>query len=252
MKQSFAWWSFQKSDDSDNQLLSSAASIGYAGVELLPVELFQNAADLGLRIVTHGGHQSIGSGLNDLSQHDRIRKELDANLELAVKFSISNLIVFSGNRREYMTDSQGLENTVIGLRELAPLAEQAGVTLILELLNSVVDHPGYQCDTSQFGATAVRQTQSSHVGLLYDIYHMRLMQQDVLQDIADYSDIISHYHTAGVPGRTGSLVTDELNYNPVFSAIADSGYGQFIGHEFIPIGNNIEELKNAYTLCAQY
>ncbi|BDI32527.1 hydroxypyruvate isomerase [Capsulimonas corticalis] len=249
IKQSFSWWGFANQGVDDETLLREAKAIGYDGVELLPPTLFQQAVDLGLSIVTHGGHDSISSGFNDLSQHDRIEKEILALLPVAAKFQIPSLIVFSGDRRDDLSDAQGLENTVIGLRRVATAAQDAGVTLILELLNSKVDHHGYQADHTAWGAEACRRVGSAHVKLLYDIYHMQIMEGNLIQTIRDHHEYFGHYHTAGNPGR-GDIdpATQEISYAPIFRAIAATGYDGYIGHEFVSRGAPLAMLRSAYDL----
>ncbi|HZT43298.1 MAG TPA: sugar phosphate isomerase/epimerase family protein [Chthonomonadaceae bacterium] len=173
IKQSLAWWCFQRGNVTAEDLLAQAARIGYAGVELCPQDVWPKARDAGLQIVTMGGHASLGDGLNRRENHDRIEREIEANLALAQQWDIPVLIVFSGNRNG-LSDEAGLENTVEGLKRVARAAEQAGITLALELLNSKVDHPDYQCDHTAWGAAVCRAVNSPRVKLLYDIYHMQV------------------------------------------------------------------------------
>ena len=250
MKQSFAWWTYANRGVDDEALLKTAKSIGYSGVELLGVDLFPLALDAGLEIVTHGGHQSIDRGLNDPSQHDRIEREILGNLDLAVRFGIPNLIVFSGNRTAEISDAAGSEHTVTALRRLAPAAESAGVTLILELLNSRVDHHGYQCDRTEWGVDVCRMVDSPRVKLLYDIYHMQIMEGDLIRTIQAHHPLIGHYHTAGNPGRHDLDDAQEINYPAIFRAIAATRYDGYIAHEFVPKGDVLPALETAFTLCA--
>lgn len=260
MKQSFAWWAFANGDIDPETLVTSAKRIGYYGVELMPVDLLPMAVDAGLEIVAHIGHQSIDRGLNDLAQHDRIEREVVDNLGVAGRFGIPNLIVFSGNRTEGISppapnnggvpDREGAEYTARGLRRLAPLAEAAGVNLILELLNSRVNHHGYQCDRTEWGVDVCRMVDSPRVKLLYDIYHMQIMEGDLIRTIQANHSRIGHYHTGGNPGRNDLDVDQEINYPAVFRAIKGTGYNGYIGHEFIPKGDVVPALEAAYKLCA--
>ena len=249
LRQSFSWWSFAGRGVPDEELLQKAKALGYDGVEMIGEDYFDQAHDLGFVIASHVGHQSIDRGWNDLSQHPRLEAEMHVSLTLAQKHHIPNLVVFSGIRREGLTDEAGLETTALGLARIAPAAEDAGVTLILELLNSKVDHPGYQCDRTAWGVEVCRRVNSPRVKLLYDIYHAQVMEGDLIQTIeADHAEI-GHYHTAGNPGRQDLDQFQEIAYPPIFRAIAGTSYAGFIGHEFIPKGDPLAALQAAYDLC---
>ncbi len=234
MKQCFAWWSFANRGVTNSELLRESKAIGYSGIELAPPNLFTQIVDSGFEIVTHNGHESIESGLNDKSNHNRIEAEIDKNLGLAAKFGIKNLVVFSGLRTGKIDDDLGLENTITGLRRLAPLAESAGVTLLVEILNSRVDHPGYQCDSTSWAAAAIGGADSGNVKILYDIYHAQVMEGDIIRTIRCCSSMIGHFHTAGCPGRHEIDQYQEIYYPAVFRAINEIGYEGYVGHEFIP------------------
>jgi hydroxypyruvate isomerase len=249
IRQSVSWWCFANRGIPDKELLLNAKAIGYEAVELIEERLFDPARNAGLVIASHGGHQSIERGLNDPAEHDRIEAEVHLNLQLAQKYAIPNLIVFSGSRRAGLTEEEGIENTARGLSHIAQAAEEAGVNLVLELLNSKVDHGGYQADHTAWGVEVCRRVGSPRVGLLYDIYHMQIMEGDILQTIQDSHPHFLHYHTAGVPGRHDLDDTQELNYPPIIRAIAATGYEGYIGHEFIPKGDPIAALEAAYRLC---
>ena len=249
LKQSFSWWCFAGKGVEDAALLRRAREIGYGAAELMPAALFGRAADSGLVIASHGAHESISQGLNDPREHDRIEREIQASLALAVTHRIPSLIVFSGERRDGLTEMEGVRNTAQGLSRVAGAAEQAGVTLILELLNSKVDHPGYQADHTGWGVDVCARVGSPRVKLLYDIYHMQIMEGDVVSTIQQNAAHIAHYHTAGVPGRRDLDGDQELHYPAILRAIAATGYGGFIGHEFIPKGDPVAALEAAYRLC---
>lgn len=249
IRQSVSWWSFAGRGVPDWELLSQIKAIGYEAVELIGEELWDQARDAGLAIAAHGGHQSIEHGLNDSAEHDRIEAEILRSLALAQKYRIPNLIVFSGSRRPGLSEDEGAENTALGLSRVALAAEEAGVTLVLELLNSKVDHPGYQGDHTRWGIEVCRRVGSPRVGLLYDIYHMQIMEGDVIRTLQEYQPYLRHYHTAGVPGRHDLDETQELYYPAILRAIAATGYVGYVGHEFIPKGDPREALKSAYRLC---
>lgn len=249
IRQSISWWCFAGRGASDEDLLKQAKAIGYEAVELINASLFDRVRDAGLSIASHGGHQGIESGLNDPAQHDRIEAEIHKNLALAQKYQIPNLIVFSGSRRAGLSEEEGIENTAQGLSRVARAAEEAGVNLVIELLNSKVDHKGYQCDHAEWGVEACRRVGSPRVGLLYDIYHMQIMEGDVIRTIGEHHAYFHHYHTAGNPGRHDLDDTQELNYPPIIKAIAATGYDGYVGHEFIPKADPIAALQAAYDLC---
>ncbi len=248
IRQSFSWWCFADRGVEDKALLAAAKEIGYEAVELLPDDKLQLALDAGLVIASHPGHRLRLEGLNDTNCHDDIEKTILANLEVAKKFNIPNIIVFSGERREGHSDEEGIENSAIGLKRVAGAAEAAGVNLIIELLNSKVDHKGYQCDKTAWGVAVCDRVASPRVKLLYDIYHMQIMEGDIIRTIQDFHSYFPHYHTAGNPGRRDMDETQELYYPPIARAIAETGYDGYVGHEFIPKADPIAALKAAYDL----
>ena len=249
-KQSFCWWAFKDHGVADDALLQAAARIGYAGVEFLPDELWPRAKDLGLAIATMAGQGPIHDGLNRRENHSSILEAFRPKLATAVAHGVPTLIVFSGNRQPGVSDSDAADITAEGLAKLAPLAEQAGVDIVLELLNSKVNHIGYQADSTAWGAEVCRRTGSPRVKLLYDIYHMQLMEGDLIRTIEQCHGVIGHYHTAGCPGRAEINDDQEIHYPGVFRAIARTGYTGYIGHELVPAGDPIAALKQAFDLTA--
>jgi hydroxypyruvate isomerase len=248
MKQCFAWWTFSGHGVEDDALLNSARQIGYRGVELIGRALFDQAIDHGLEIVSQNGHGTIEDGFNNPANHDRIAREIEANLEIAARYRIPSLIVFSGSRRPDLSDEEGLEHTIAGLMRVERSARDAGVTLLLELLNSKIDHAGYQGDGAEWGCRAVDAVGSPNVKLLYDIYHAQIMEGDLIRTIEKRCASIGHYHTAGNPGRRDLDDEQEIAYPAVFRAVAATGYQGYVGHEFIPKGNPVEALNSAYNL----
>lgn len=248
LKQSLAWWCYNRAGVQPERFFAEAKRIGYCAVELLPPELWDAARSAGLVIASYGGHFSLTDGLNRRENHSLIVDQVHRNLELAVSYQIPNLIVFSGNRRG-LSDAEGADNTIEGLRKVAGAAEASGVTLVLELLNSKVDHLDYQCDHTSWGAYVIKSAASPRVKLLYDIYHMQIMEGDIIRTLQANINDIGHIHTAGNPGRHDMDETQELNYPPIFRAIADSGYEGYVGHEFVPKGDVIEAIRSAYQLC---
>ncbi len=250
LKQSVSWWCYVPYKLTPEALVRAAADIGYEGVELVGPEYWQLVKDHGLRIISVDGHQSIADGLNRRENRARIEKELRARIEQAVKWGIPYLICFSGSRAG-LDDDTGAEITAENLRHMATMAEDAGVTLVLELLNSKIDHKDYQCDKTAWGVRVCEMVDSPRVRLLYDIYHMQIMEGDIIRTIQEHHACIGHYHTGGNPGRHEIDETQELNYKPIVRAILDTGYEGYIGQEFVPKGDPIKALQAAYTICAE-
>jgi len=247
IKQSFSWWCFEDKVEPE-ELVRATVRIGYGGVDLIGQEHWPLVREHGLSIVAVNGHQSIEEGLNRRENHDRIEREIQANLELAVRWGIPALIVFSGNR-DGLDDAAGGEITAEGLRRVAGAVEDAGVTLVLELLNSKVDHPNYQADHTAWGVRVCELVGSPHVKLLYDIYHMQIMEGDIIRTIRDNAAYIGHYHTAGNPGRHEMGAAQELYYPAITRAIRDTGYGGYVGQEFVPTGDPVAALEQAFAAC---
>ncbi len=249
IKQSFTYWSFADRGLNPEELLRAAAEIGYSAVELIDEALFPLTQKSGLAISSHRAHSSLTQGLNHREHHQTILSEVETNLKLAETWKIPNLICFSGNRVG-LSDEKGAEITAEGLKKIAPLAEAVGVTLLLELLNSKVDHPDFQCDKTPWGVNVVKLVDSPNVKLLYDIYHMQIMEGDLIRTIQNNHQHFGHYHTAGNPGRNELSEAQEIYYPPIFKAIQETGYTGYIAHELIPTGDVKAALRQAYELCA--
>jgi hydroxypyruvate isomerase len=236
------WWSFTDRGVSAGDLIRAVAAMGYGGIELADETLWPMIAEAGLAIVSHRGHGPIESGLNRRENHDRIEEEILSNLDLAQRWGIPLLICFSGNR-EGLADEAGIENTALGLSRVAAAAEDASVTLVLELLNSKVDHPDYQCDHTAWGVEVIERVGSDRVRLLYDIYHMQVMEGDLIRTIQSHHDAFAHYHVAGNPGRHEPDRSQEVSYPAVYEAIAATGFDGFVGMEYLPRGGLVESLR---------
>ena len=191
----------------------------------------------------------IGRGWNEAKYHDVLVEAYEPRLKAAADAGIKNVICFSGNRRG-MDDETGMKNCADGIKRLMPLCEKLGVTLSMELLNSKVNHKDYMCDRTPWGVELCKQIGSDNFKLLYDIYHMQIMEGDVIATIRQNHDFISHYHTGGVPGRAEIDDTQELNYPAIVKAIVETGYDGFIGQEFIPKrSDKIASLKQGIEIC---
>lgn len=244
-KQSVSYWPLTSLSKEDARQIYD---LGITGVEMPPPEKYDELREIGFTIVTIAGHRSLTDGLNKKENHQRIADELRASLEIAKKYQIPNLICFSGNR-EGKSDAEGAENTTEGLRLVARDAEAAGVNLILELLNSKVDHPDYQCDHTAWGVQVVSVVNSPRVKLLHDIYHMQIMEGDLIRTIRDNIAHIAHFHTAGNPGRRDLDDQQEIYYPAVMRAIKETEYSGWVGHEFAPKGAALPALRQAYEVC---
>lgn len=249
--QSVAWWCFVPEKLTPQRFVSAAAEAGFPAIDLVPPEYWSLVSDHGLTVSAISAHQPLTIGLNRFEQHDRIEQEIRANIIHAQRLGIRNLICFSGNR-EGLDDTKGIEVTAAGLARVAPLAEEAGVTLVLELLNSKVDHPDYQADHTWWGLQVCRLVSSPRVKLLYDIYHMQIMEGDIIRTISTTHGMIGHYHTAGNPGRNELGDAQELYYPAILRAIKETGYNGYIAHEFVPKGDPIASLRTAFRECAPY
>ena len=236
------------------RFLKQIRAIGYPAVEIWerPADFSRLLADCrqaDLRLISMIGHQSIEQGINDPGQHNRIEEELALSIQIAADNGIPNLVCFTGSRLAGFSRSQAIDNGAACLRRVAPFAETRGVTLNLEMLNSKRDHPGHQGDHTLFGLELVRKVGSPAVRLLYDIYHMGVMEGDIIHTVTHCIDAIGHIHTAGVPGRHEIDGSQELNYAAIVDAIAASPYDRYVGHEFRPTGEAVAALQAAFTLC---
>ena len=248
MKHAVAWWCLKQAGMTLPQALDACSEIGYGGLEMVEPEDWAQVRERGLTIVSTRGHGTLEDGLNRVANHDRIEREINENLELAVRWDVPVLICFSGNRAG-LDDEAGLAATVAGLRRVARAAEGAGVTLALELLNSKVNHPDYQCDHTAWGVRVCEAVGSPRVKLLYDIYHMQIMEGDIIRTIGRDHQWFGHYHTAGNPGRHEIDDAQELNYPAIARAIAATGYDGWLGQEFIPSGEPVAALRDAFARC---
>ncbi|MGA3026666.1 MAG: TIM barrel protein [Bryobacteraceae bacterium] len=247
LKQSVARWCYNSL--SLDELCRAAAGMGLAAVDLVAPEDAPTLKKYGLvpaMILPGGG--TIPDGLNRRENHARIEDELRQRIPQAAAVGAPNIITFSGNRRG-LADEQGLENCAIGLNRVKRIGEDHGVTICLELLNSKVDHKDYQCDHTAWGVELMKRVDSPRVKLLYDIYHMQIMEGDILRTIRENIRYIAHFHTGGVPGRHELDDTQELNWRTVARAIADLGFPGYVAHEFVPVHDPLVSLRQAVELC---
>ena len=246
LKQSVSRWCYGRIPLDD--LCQAAKSIGYSSVELLSEPDWATPKKHGLQCAMANGFGSIPVGFNRPDNHDKLVADAERMIPLVAAAGIPNIVVFSGNRAG-LSDGDGIANCISGLRRVAPTAEKHGVTLCLEMLNSKVDHKDYQADHTAWAVEVVKGVGSPRLKLLYDIYHMQIMEGDVVATIRGNAQHIAHYHTGGVPGRAEIDETQELNYRRVMEAIADTGFSGFVGQEFVPKRDPLTSLKQAFQIC---
>ena len=245
---SVARWCF--SDFDIETLCVEAKKIGITGIDLVgpndwPILKKHNLVST----MCNGAELNLVDGFNDQKFHEQLIKNYTEMIPLVAKAGYKNLICFSGNKRG-KTDEEGWNNCVLGLQKLIPLAEKHQVTLVMELLNSKIDHKDYQCDKTSWGVELAKRLNSENFKLLYDIYHMQIDEGDVIRTIRESHKYIAHYHTGGVPGRNEIDETQELNYSTIMKAIAATGFTGFVGQEFIPKQKDkIASLKKAIEIC---
>jgi hydroxypyruvate isomerase len=232
-----------------DQLCAFAAQLGMFGIDLLQPEEYEIPRRHGLLCTMgYAGGGTIPDGLNVLDNHAAIEAGFRQNIPLAAKAGVPNVITFSGNRRG-MSDEEGARNTIAGLNRVKKIAEDHGVTICLELLNSKVNHPDYMADHTAWGVRVVSEVDSPRVKLLYDIYHMQIMEGDLITTIRANLDWIAHFHTGGVPGRHELDTTQEVQWQGVMGALADAGFKGYVAHEFVPLRDPLASLRAAVALC---
>lgn len=230
-------------------LCKEAVRIGLKSVELTGPEEWPILKKYGLTsAMPWGAGKGIVDGFNDPKLHDELVASYEEIFPKLKAAGLDKVICFSGNRKG-MSSEQGLANCAAGLRRLMPSAEKHGITMVMELLNSKVNHKDYMCDTTPWGAALCDAVGSESFKLLYDIYHMQIMEGDVIATIKKYHTYIGHYHTGGVPGRNEIDDTQELNYPAIMKAIVDTGYKGFVGQEFIPKRDPITSLAQGVQIC---
>jgi hydroxypyruvate isomerase len=252
LKHSVSRWCYP--DLSVDALARAGAQMGLHSVELLDPADWPTVKTHGLTCAMANAPAMDAYGLtkgwNRKANHEALIPLYEDRIRAVAEAGLPNLICFSGTR-DGLSDEQGLQNCADGLQQIVPVAEAHGVTLCMELLNSKVDHPDYQCDHTSWGVELVDRVGSPRFRLLYDIYHMQVMEGDVIRTIRTHQDAIAHYHTAGVPGRHEIDDTQELNYPAIVRAIVETGYAGYVGQEFIPTADDpLRSLREAIEICS--
>jgi hydroxypyruvate isomerase len=248
--QAAARWCYEKIPL--REFATAAKRIGLAGIDLLQPADWDIVRDQGLTCsmgYPTDRRDFLSVGFNDAANHAMLLRELERTIPLAAQHGVPNVIAMFGNRSG-RSDADGIAASIQGLSKIKPLAEQHGVTVCVELLNSKVDHRGYQGDHTAFGVEVMKGVASPRVKLLYDIYHMQIMEGDVIRTIRDNIAYIGHFHTGGVPGRHELDATQELNWRAIATAIAATNYTGFVAHEFMPTRDPLTSLKAAYEIFA--
>ena len=232
-----------------SELCAFAVKIGLKGIDLLQPHDYEVPKRYGLHCTMgYVGDENFSNELNRVENHDEIERVFREGIPKAAKAGVANVIAFSGSR-EGISDDEGLRNTIAGLNRVKKIAEDNGVTVCMELLNSKVDHPGYMCDHTSWGVRVMEGVGSPNVKLLYDIYHMQIMEGDLIATIRHNIQWIGHFHTGGVPGRHQLDNSQEINWVGVMKAIADTNFNGYVAHEFLPTDRPLERLRQGVELC---
>lgn len=247
LNQSVARWCYARTPIHD--LCAAAKAMGLVGIDLLGPEEWEVPKQYGLRCTMGNSWGQIPVGFNRTANHDKLVADGEAYIPRAAAAGVKQIVVFSGNKAG-LSDAEGIANCITGLKRLMPTAEKHGVVLCMEMLNSKVDHKDYHADHTAWAVEVAKGVNSPSFRLLYDIYHMQVMEGDVIATIRANLPWIAHFHTAGVPGRNEIDGGQELNYRGIAEAIANTGYSGVFAHEFIPRGRDIvQSLRDAVAVC---
>lgn len=241
-------WCFQ--DIPLNKFAQQCAALGISAIDLLKPSEWDTVEKHGLVCsMATDDFADIENGFNEPENHKALQENYKGLIDKASEHKIKNVIVFSGNRRG-MDEKTGIKNCVMGLKPLLKYAQSKDVNLVMELLNSKVNHPDYMCDNTEWGVALAEELDVPNFKLLYDIYHMQVMEGDIIATIKKHHKHINHYHTAGVPGRNEINDSQELNYPAIMRAIVETGFEGYVAQEFIPTyDNKIAALKEAIEIC---
>lgn len=236
-----------------DELCATAAELGIESVELVQPRDAPTLARYGLTcaMTAHpeAAEDALRVGWNKRAHHDALVAAYEPQIRATAAAGWTNLIVFSGNR-DGQDDADGLAQMAEGIGRILPLAEAEGVTLCIELFNSKVNHPDYMGDSTAWGLALVDRIGSERFKILYDIYHMQIMEGDVIRTVTEHLDAFAHFHTAGVPGRNEIDETQELFYPAIMRALDAAGFDGFVAQEFIPTGDPRASLADAIARCS--
>jgi hydroxypyruvate isomerase len=230
------------------ELAERAAALGYSAIDLVDPGDWGILKKRGLICAMTMSHD-LRKGLSNPANHAACLPKLEETIRVTAAEGWPNVICFSGNRENGISDAEGLEHMAAALRQVLPLAEKSNITLHLEILNSKVNHAGYMADTPAFGAKLADKLGSNNFRLLFDIYHVEVQEGNVMQHLKRHRDITGHYHTAGVPGRNEIDASQTLDYAAIMREIADSGFGGYVAQEFLPLKDPAAALAEAIDIC---
>lgn len=246
---SACYWCYQSIPLDD--FCAALQQMGLTAIDLLQPQQFDTARKYGLEVsMCYGGDLGIPNGWNNPDLHDRLVQRYTESIPVIAKYGFKQVICFSGNRNG-MDEETGLQNCVKGLQKILPVAEKYRVTLVMELLNSKVDHHDYMCDHTAWGVELCKRLNSDYFKLLFDIYHMQIMEGDIIRTIRENHSYIAHYHTGGVPGRHEIDDTQELYYPAIMRAIVETGFQGHVAQEFVPTARDNAGKLAALKTCVQ-
>jgi hydroxypyruvate isomerase len=247
LKQSVSRWCYNKIPMPE--FCKAVAAMGLTAIDLLEEKDWAIVRDHGLICsMAYAGGGTIPDGLNVRANHDAIVKNFEQKIPVAAAQKIPNVITFFGNRRG-MPDDEAIANCIDGLNRVKKIGEEYNVTICVELLNSKVDHKDYQGDHTTFGVKVVKAVASPRVKLLYDAYHMQIMEGDLIRTLRENKEHIAHVHTGGVPGRHELDDTQEVTWKAVSAALVEMGFQGYMAHEFVPTRDPLTSLREAVVLC---
>lgn len=248
LKQGVTRGCFRGTNFSLDEMARHAARLGATGFDLIGEADWPTLKKHGLVPTMAPGAGTIKDALNRKEAHAKLEADMRSNLDKAAANGVPNVITFSGNRAG-MSDAEALDNCALFLNKVKAHAEDKGVTICMEYLNSKVNHPDYQFDNIAFGAELCKRVNSPRVKILYDIYHAQIMEGDIIRTIRTHFGIMAHFHTAGNPGRHEFDDTQESNYRGISQAIVDLGFTGWLTHEYSPLKDALTSLDTALTIC---
>lgn len=248
IQHSVCYWIFQET--ALEEFCKKLLKIGIHTIDLIGPKDWSLLKKLGMDLgIANGAELGLYEGWNHIEYHEKLIKNYTELIPVLASYGYNNLICFSGARKG-ITDEEGWNNCLKGLKQVLPLAEKYKVNITMELLNSLVDHKDYQCDHTHWGVELAKKLDSPYFKLLYDIYHMQIMEGDLISTIQDNIKFISHFHTGGVPGRHEIDSTQEINYPAVMKAIVKAGFKGSVAQEFVPKNpDKFDSLVKAFKIC---